>query len=587
MGDGSDGGDGGGLVPQVVRDALRSPDPTAFTVLVSSALSATREWDPDGGSLPAGGWDTDDEEPDEDDLSVDDLVTSFLSVSYAETTAALHVIAAMLPDELDATRLRRALAERHHPLPDHVTGVRDIVVTRAAHLGDELGDGDNLILGLEWPGTRGVTAVVYVDESFGTRVKDVFLVPEPFDVVVDQYRAITEEEGDPRSALVAIDPADARASLRLAIDRGDAPDAPAVPEDWTGPDGEPLGWPAARPFLEMLLRRMPPGGSPVLTSAGLPELSPTEAVEAFLASPESAGVRDLPDADAAAALIATDMAEAGGHPLRLSPVQVEIALTQRLPWAAGASDAVLDRVGDVLPAYVRFAHARLGVAEPGTSETLAVVAACRDVFDALRHSAAVADWREVAPLIDAFEHGDPSPLVLHTLAREVGGADALDRLDTDPLPDEPLDTARVPADVRDGVAAVGAAIDRWLETSPRVEALGPVRDEWRTAARRLLVGAAVRDPGCVRRRASVEGRACGVLWATGVENHLVGPGGVLLVKDLAADFGVRGAPSAKAATMLAAWTDGRWAEGGSLGDPGLLVSTRRAEIIEARDRYRT
>ena len=96
----------------------------------------------------------------------------------------------------------------------------------------------------------------------------------------------------------------------------------------------------------------------------------------------------------------------------------------------------------------------------------------------------------------------------------------------------------------------------------------------------------VNDPGWLRRRASVSGRACGLLWATGIANHLVGPQGAVLVKDLAADFGVSGPPSAKAEALLRAWAHGRWIGADRLGDAGLLVSTRRAAIIKMRDRYR-
>ena len=76
------------------------------------------------------------------------------------------------------------------------------------------------------------------------------------------------------------------------------------------------------------------------------------------------------------------------------------------------------------------------------------------------------------------------------------------------------------------------------------------------------------------------------LQVTGIANHLVGPQGAVLVKDLAADFGVSGAPSTKAESLLRAWANGGWVEADRLGDAGLLVSTRRAAIIAMRDRYR-
>lgn len=558
-----------------LRTALRSKDPTAFTTLISSMLAVTDAW-----------W------PEDDDLDADPvpfgaLLDLLMTTTYAETTAALHVVAALLPDELDAARVRRALVSRRHPVPVHVSGVREIAVEQAAKIGDDLGDGDNVLLGLTWPGIGGVTVVAYVDEAFGTRIKDVFLVPEPFEEVCARYRELLANEGRRTSELAPIDRADARASIEHAIERGDAPDALLVPDSWTDGDGDPLGWPTARPFIEMLLRRMPGGGTSVLTSSAQPEMSVLDAALGFLDSPEARGLAGaVDDVEEAAFLLADDAAAFAGHPLRWSPVQVELALTQRLPWSTDATDAGLVAVEQVLPAFIRHAHQRLEVSPEATQETLAAVDEWLPAFVRLRDASPAKTWRATASMIEAFEHGEHGPLLLHSLAEEVGGPTVLDDLDDSPLPAEPLVLDHVAADVRDTAAAIAARVDEWLETSPRVAHLGPVLGEWRTASHRLLVGAATKDPGWLRRRASVTGRACGLLWATGVANHLVGPQGAVLVKDLAADFGVSGPPSAKAEALLRAWADGRWLGREQLGDAGLLVSTRRAAIITLRDQYR-
>ncbi len=558
-----------------LRTALRSKDPTAFTTLISSMLAVTDAWWPDDNDLDA------------DPLPLGALLDFLMTTSYAETTAALHVIAALLPDELDAARVRRALVSRRHPVPVHVSGVREIAVEQAAKIGDDLGDGDNVLLGLSWPGIGGVTAVVYVDEAFGTRIKDVFLVPEPFDEVCARYRQLLADEGRRTTELAAIDLADARASLEHAIERGDAPDALLVPDDWSDADGDPLGWPTARPFVEMLLRRMPGGGTSVLTSSTQPEMSAIDAVRGFLDSLAARGLGGaVDDVEEAALLLADDAAAFAGHPLRWSPVQVELALTQRLPWSTDATETGLDAVEQVMPAFIRYAHQRLEVSSEATQETLAALDEWMPVFNRLRDAAPAQTWRATASMIEAFEHGEHGPLVLHSLAEEVGGPAVLDDLDASPLPAEPLVLDHVAADVRDTAADIAARVDEWLETSPRVAHLGPVLGEWRTASRRLLVGAAANDPSWLRRRASATGRACGLLWATGIANHLIGPQGAVLVKDLAADFGVSGPPSAKAEALLRAWANGRWVGAERLGDAGLLVSTRRAAIITLRDQYR-
>lgn len=553
-----------------LRGVLRSSDQTAATTLISSMIALTDAFHPEGG-------------PFEEPLPLAEIIESLAAVPYAETTAALHVIAALIPDELDAARVRRALSTRRHPVPDAVLGVRDIVVEQAAKMGDELADGDNIILGLSWPGIGPVTVVVYVDEAFGTRVKDVFLIPQHFDEVCERYRELLVGEGRRPSDLAPIGPADARAGIRLAIDLGDADDAPLTPESWSDPDEDPLGWPGARPFVEMLLRRMPGGGVPVLTSASLPEMSVSTAAAGFLTSTHSAGLSDREMALDCAVLLANDAAQHAGHPLRWSPVQVELALSQRLPWAVDATEEDLAAVSQVLPLFIRYSHERLGVPDDATAETLAAVDTWLPAFDGLRVAPGVVQWREVSPLIEAFEAGDHGPLLMHRLAEEVGGPQALNTLDAEPLPAEPLDLDRVAGDVRDAVAEVCALVDGWLDSSPRVTHLGPAVEEWRTAARRLLVGATVKDPGWIRRRAAANGRACGLLWASGVANGLVGPRGAVLNKDLASDFGVKGSPSTRAESLMRAWNGNRWATNETLGDAALLIASRRAEIIEMRD----
>ncbi|HQG17833.1 MAG TPA: hypothetical protein PLU20_10095, partial [Ornithinibacter sp.] len=243
----------------------------------------------------------------------------------------------------------------------------------------------------------------------------------------------------------------------------------------------------------------------------------------------------------------------------------------------------LDVIEDVLPAYVRFAHARLGIPVDATMETLDAVDEWIDDFYDARTDAFDGLDDEFLSALAAAQRGDLGPLMRQSLASRVGGSAELDRLDAEPLPAEPLDLDTVPPDIRDTVTAVSDAIDQWLDTSPAVEHLGDLREEWRTACRRFLTGAASRDPGCLRRRASVEGRAGGVLWAIGRANNLVGLSGAIPAQDLASDFGIKGSPSSKVSTMARAYTGGRWDVDGNLADARLLISTVRAEYVIQRD----
>lgn len=367
-----------------------------MATLVSSLLSVTSEWASDLVTSGDGPFDDDpfDEHDDTRGHPGGMLVESFIGVSYAETTAALTVMEPMLTDELEAAKVRRALASRRHPMPEHVTGVRDIVVTQAGHVGDELGDEDNLVLGLAWPGTHGVTAVIYVDEAFGTRVKDVFLVPEAFEIVLDRYRELIAEQGRRASDVTRIDLADARASLELAIaavkPRTPRPCRRSGAARTTNHSGGPR--PPHHPRCSCGGCR--PSGSPVLSGNCSPIVRRMP-VAPIPVSPESALVQG-PHARAATELIAFDAAQWAGHPLRLSPLKVELALSQRLPWAP-APDEVLDAIGDV-PAYVRFAHARLGFrplppARPSTPSTSGWATSTRPATTPAMGSTTSSWWR--------------------------------------------------------------------------------------------------------------------------------------------------------------------------------------------------
>src|SRR4051812_37195615 len=94
---------------QALRGAMRSDDPIDLLAMVSGMLEVTdpRRRDPFAG--------------DEQHLSLADLVESLVGTPYAETTAALTVIRAFVPDEVMAARVGRELEGRRHPMPDWLT----------------------------------------------------------------------------------------------------------------------------------------------------------------------------------------------------------------------------------------------------------------------------------------------------------------------------------------------------------------------------------------------------------------------------------------------------------------------------------
>jgi hypothetical protein len=247
--------------------------------------------------------------------------------------------------------------------------------------------------------------------------------------------------------------------------------------------------------------------------------------------------------------------------------------------------------------FVRFAHAERGIRRQLTVDTLASIG--RDAETYLRlidedsparggHAAIMqqllAQGLSEEGMGFAFdEHGMPSLLgtgIRPSLIDDVGGEEALASLTTEPLPDEPLELSAVPEDVRERVAGIAARLDACCDELFDVE--------HRTACRRLLTDVAAGDPVIFRRRSRDDTAAAAIAWLIGRANDSVAsPHSDLTAKTLLAWFGVTGSVSQRAEPMLRA-IDAP-ASGGAtvhLGSPRYLVSTRRAQIAELRERRR-
>ena len=235
----------------------------AFVRLMSGLVAATD----DGAVLRERG----DGRPDEEQvpsIAMADLVDSFIGTDVAETTAALHVIAALTADDLLSARIRRVLPSRRQPVPTLLRDLARVGVRAATFMGDQLGDGDNVILSVVWPDGPELTVVVYIDHAIGTRVKDVMLVDEPTAEVLQAYRELIAAEGLD-SGLEPMPLADAWATLEHAMASGEQVDIP-----WAE-DGD---WPASRPLVEMLTRSLPSGGSRYGGTAAYPPVEPAAVV---------------------------------------------------------------------------------------------------------------------------------------------------------------------------------------------------------------------------------------------------------------------------------------------------------------------
>jgi hypothetical protein len=361
----------------------------------------------------------------------------------------------------------------------------------------------------------------------------------------------------------------------------------------TVPPFEGDTWPACRPIIEWLTRRMPPGG----TGYVRPEWSDEERerlADRFFNSPFGAPLDDADHRGLLESVIWFGADYGPGDPLRWSPVAVEIILVDWIPRKIVADAAYLAIAPDLLRAFVRFCHAERGIRNELTAETLAAIDKYEPEYQrtirsprpqgpmALLAAMGAVDpdgpWEVGDVDLDDF---DDASYMLGRLRDAAGSDEALRDLDDDPLPDEAFGWTDIPEDIHDKVGEVLAMCDECCDTLLDVE--------YRTACRRLLARAAAGDPAVFRRRASSATAAAAICWIVGKDNDLFVPSrGGMQVKDLLAHFGIKqGGVSQRADTLLKAAGFDPYARTWELrlGSPELLVSGRRRQLIELRDRY--
>ncbi len=517
------------------------------------------------------------QEPEPELPTRDELVRMFLHIDLLETSALLAVIAELSGDEIMRRRVRREIIERAHALPDWLTNLSQATVDGVVEMVHVLGDGDNIMIGVSLPGGFALSLVVYIDHNMGTLVKDAFAVAEPLDALVAQMRRAAG--GNPDTTWTDLAPADARTRIYDAIERS------AI----TFPPFETETWPACRLLLEWAIGMLPDGGTgyqrPHWDGDALQELT-----ERFLASPFGAGLDDADHRSLLGSVLWFGTDYGPGDPLRWSPVAVEILLVDWIPRKIVADAAYLAKAPDLLRAFVRFCHHERGIRTALTADTLAVVDRYEPEYQQTIRSPRPQGPAALLAAMGALHPDGPWPLpeaeppsfseiMLDTLRRAVGGEDALDKLDTAPLPDEPFAWAPIPADIHERVTEVLQLIDQCCDELLDVE--------YRTACRRHLGRAAAADPDIFRRRGRAETAAAAICWVIGKANDLFTD--KMLVKDLVGHFGIgQGSVSQRSEPLLRAIGVDPHEQYGSmnLGSPDYLTSARRERILALRDHYR-
>jgi Domain of unknown function (DUF6398) len=552
-----------------IADALEAEHPIYLLAQVSALLAAI---DPrDRSPL--------ERTPQPDTPTLESLLPTFFDIATPETSALLAAIAGLSADQMLRRRVQREITGRAHALPRWLLDLPSTTLApRMVEVAHLLGDGDNVLVEARLPEGYELTAVVYIDHNAGSVVKDAFVVPAPIDELVEQLLAVAD---DPDTEARDLSPADARVRITEGIDHGAL----------TYPPYESDSWPACRPLVEWITSLLPPGGvgyqRPEWGDAALAELT-----ERFLASPHGAGLDDPDHRRLLESLLWFGTDYGPGDPLRWSPTAVEILLLDWIPRKIVAEADYLAKAPELLRAFIRFSHDERGIRPALTTETVGAVDEFEPEYQRLIRSprpqgpmallAAMGVPIENAPWATPDAELPEFPeVMLETLARAVGGDEALSALDAQPLPAEEFCWDPIPADVHDRVAEVLALVDGCCDKL--------LDAECRTAGRRLLARAAAADPGIFRRRGRANTAAAAVCWMIGKANDLFGhSASACSVKMLLEHFGLaqgnfaqRSGPFLRA-IGVAPQPPGRM----DLGSPDYLTSGRRAAIIADRDRYR-
>ena len=185
--------------------------------------------------------------------------------------------------------------------------------------------------------------------------------------------------------------------------------------------------------------------------------------------------------------------------------------------------------------------------------------------------------------------------MVRRLADQVGGIDALEDLDAEPIPDEPFSWIGVRESHRtvvEGVlAAIDTAFDASLDAATDVVSWSPLDVEYRTIIRRLLARVADRDPSTLVGAAAPR-IAAALTWIALSGNDELKKGTAYSTQQLWSAFGVtnctdRGRTLLRALDFITAEQERSWYYGRHgevvVNDARFLHSRTRASLVRQRN----
>jgi hypothetical protein len=319
----------------IIRKALARRHPGHLLVLACTVVNAAGD---DSGSL-------------------DRFLSNLIGVRNRETTALLAVMAELLvDDEAARLRCRQALADRHEHLPKWITALPRADVYRAVRRSRELGDVDELFIGLRLERDHELTVGVVVDHIEFSGIADAVALAAPIDGVLTDLG-----ESDSDTDVSDLSLADARVWIEDALTR------PTFAK-------ETDTWPLCRPLVRWLVGQLPKGGDHRLSATAWRRAE--ELCDGFFATDSAAPFTDASHRDLLLELFETG----SGDPLRWSASRVGDALGGSLFDPGHIAVEVALDAPDLLRAFIPYAHAQSGIRDELTSRALAVIDAQRSRY---------------------------------------------------------------------------------------------------------------------------------------------------------------------------------------------------------------
>lgn len=510
-----------------------------------------------------------------------------------ETDALLLVWAAMFDDSLLRRRIHRTVKPRSASLPEWVRSLDSISPVAAASLRHELGHEETLFVEFSLTG-QPVTMAVAVTRLGVPYLEDCY----PIDDTIDSIQQLSAGNPEIPSEHIELTLADARARIEEFVEHG----------DHIMPPTETDTWPSVRLLLAWMLRLLPEGGD-LEQPHEWTEEELDGLVADFLASPWAREIQS--DAGMhAERLFDFQLTHGSGEPLRWGATAVNMVMGDLYPRKVLADDEFMLSMPTVLAALVQFANELSGTSPEFTTSALeAIDEALPEYRRRVAQGSSVSESpasglaellglppdieipQDLVEQLGAMGLGPNSgrgfdPLTIspegaeflrEELRLRAGGEDDLAALDEEPLPAEDLNTDGISPKVLPQVQALAADLARFADAHFR-------DPEMTTAVLRILNLTARTNPGAFRRGFAHPPAIAALCWIAGKNNRwFIAEVRQRTIQTMTFAAGATTQPTARAKSMLKNVSYSLEDQELDLGDPALLTSLARADIIAMRD----